>query len=201
GTILMDRALYIKYWQDRSVDIFDVTLQPGVSRAQVKAAITKALSGEHRLFVFTNQEYKDYILKIVNQFFAISYLQMLVAIVVAVIGIINTLIISVSERRRELGVLRAIGRLRSQARRLVLLDAGALPVIGVALGGLASVINILFLTRTVAFLMAGWTIPFHFPIGFIFATLPTILAVALLAAWWPAEHAVRLRAVEAIGYE
>lgn len=201
GTIIMDRALYIQYWQDRSVDFFDVTLQPGVARETAKAAITKRLGGEQRLFVFTNREYKDYILNIVNQFFVINYLQIFVAVVVAVIGIVNTLIISVSERRRELGVLRAIGSLRSQVRRLVLLEAVSIALIGVALGALAGVMNTLFLTRTVAFLLAGWTIPFYFPARFILASIPIVLVVALAAAWWPAEHAVRMRAVEAIGYE
>ncbi|MBI1747294.1 MAG: ABC transporter permease [Acidobacteria bacterium] len=201
GTILMDRELYIKYWHDRSVDFFDVTLQPDHTRGAVKAAILKSLAGEQRLFVFTNQEYKDYILKIVNQFFVINYLQMFVAIIVAVIGIINTLIISVSDRKRELGVLRAIGGLRRQVRRLVLLEAVSITLIGIALGALAGVINTLFLTRTVAFLLAGWTIPFYFPLAIILGSVPFALLVALGAAWWPAEYAVRLRTVEAISYE
>jgi putative ABC transport system permease protein len=137
----------------------------------------------------------------VNQFFTLNYLQMVIAIFVAVLGIVNTLIISVSERRREIGVLRAIGGLRGQIRKMVLLEAVAIAIIGVVMGAVASVFNTYFLVRTAAMLFAGFSIPFTFPLPLILMTLPVVVVIALMAAWWPARRAVQLQVVEAIGYE
>jgi putative ABC transport system permease protein len=201
GTMLMDRALYKKFWRDSGVDYVDVNLKPGVDRAVAKREVERLITGEQRAFVYTNQEYKKWILGLINQFFALNYIQMVVAILVAVIGIVNTLIISVSERRREIGVLRAIGGERRQIRKMVLLEAMAIAIIGVVMGAVANVFNTYFLVRTAAVLLAGFTIPFTFPLSLIVMTLPVVMIIALVAAWWPARRAVQLNVVEAIGYE
>ncbi len=201
GTIYMDRELYKKFWRDSGVDYVDVNLNPGANRGDMKREIERLVVNEQRAFVYTNEEYKRWILNIVNQFFALNYIQMFVAILVAVIGIVNTLIISISERQREIGVLRAVGGLRSQVRKMVLLEAAAIAIIGVVMGAIAGIFNTYFLVRTAAVLLAGFSIPFTFPLPLIVLTLPLVIAIALGAAWWPARRAVRLNVVEAIGYE
>jgi putative ABC transport system permease protein len=128
-------------------------------------------------------------------------MQMLIAIGVAALGIVNALIISTAERKRELGVIRAIGGLRGQLRKMVLLEAAVIAVIGIVTGAIAGAFNTYFLTRTASVMIAGYTIPFTFPVKTILVALPITLAIALLAAWWPARRAVNLKVVEAIGYE
>jgi putative ABC transport system permease protein len=201
GTILMERALYKAYWQDSAVDFVDVNLKPSVDRDAFKREVQRLLAGAQRAFIYTNDEYKQYIITLINQFFMLNYMQMIVAIFVAALGIINTLIISVSERRRELGVIRAIGGLRGQVRKMVLLEAVAISIVGVVTGALAGALNTYFLVRTAAMLLAGFTIPFNFPAALILITFPIVVAIALAAAWWPARRAVQLRVIEAIGYE
>lgn len=201
GAIYMDRALYEQFWRDSGVDYVDVNLKPGADRLAAKRDIERLIAGQQRAFVYTNQEYRTWILGLVNRFFAINYIQMVVAMVVAAIGIVNTLIISVSERRREIGVLRAIGSERKQIRKMVWLEAAAIALIGVVMGAVANVFNTYFLVRTAAVLLAGFTIPFTFPVSLIVMTLPAVVVTALVAAWWPARQAVRLNVVEAIGYE
>jgi putative ABC transport system permease protein len=201
GTVYMDRALYKQFWRDSGVDYVDVNLKPGADRVAAKRDIERLIAGQQRAFVYTNQEYKNWVLGLINQFFTINYIQMVVAILVAVIGIVNTLIISVSERRREIGVLRAIGGERRQIRKMVLLEAVAIALIGVVMGAVANIFNTYFLVRTAAVLLAGFTIPFAFPLSLIVMTLPLVVAIALVAAWWPARRAVQLKVVEAIGYE
>ena len=131
----------------------------------------------------------------------LNYMQMVVAVFVAALGIINTLMISVSERRREIGIVRAVGGLRSQIRKMVLLEAVALAIVGVITGALAGACNTYFLVRTAGMILAGFIIPFRFPSTLILVTLPIVVGIALAAAWWPARHAVRLRVIEAIGFE
>jgi len=201
GAVFFDRELYKRYWNDPAVDIINLILDPGVSAASVKQEVQKAVKGQHRAFIYTNSEYKKWIMDLINGFFVLNYMQMAVAIIIAALGIINTLIISVSERKRELGVLRAIGGLRSQIRKMILLEAAAIAIVGVLSGAVAGMFNTYFLVRTAATMIGGYTIPFRFPLTIVLVALPIALLIALAAAWWPARKAVNLRVVEAIGYE
>ena len=128
-------------------------------------------------------------------------MQMVIAIIVAAIGIFNTLVISVSERRREIGVLRAIGGLRGQIRKMIMLEAIAIAITGLLTGIFAGTLNTYFLVHTAAMVLAGFPLPFQFPVALILVTVPIVLLVAITAAWWPARSAVNLKVVEAIGYE
>jgi len=201
GAVFLDRSLTRLYWNDDSVDILDVNLQPNVDRNQFKTLLQQAIKDEHRAFVYTNDEYKRWVINLIDGFFVLNYMQMAIAILVATLGIINTLIISVAERRREIGVLRALGGLRKQVRRMILLEAVAIAVIGVAAGAIAGIFNTYFLVRTAASMIGGYTIPFRFPLSLIVITLPIVTLIALFAGWWPARRAVNLSVVEAIGYE
>lgn len=201
GSIFLDRELYKRYWNDAAVDIIEINLQPGVNATQFKEQAQRVVRGEHRAFVYTNAEYKRWIMELINGFFVLNYMQMVVAIVIAVLGIVNALLISVAERKRELGVLRAIGGLRGQIRKMILLEAAALAVVGVLIGALAGLLNTYFLVRTAASMIGGFTIPFRFPFWLVLLVLPFALLIALAAAWWPARKAVNLSVIEAIGYE
>lgn len=201
GTIFMDRALYRAYWRDNAVDYVFLNLVPGADRDAVRNQIQRAIAGEQRAFIYTNEEYKQWVINLIDHFFTLTYTQMVVAILVAALGIINTLIISVSERKREIGIIRAVGGLRSQVRKMILLEALAMAIIGVAAGALSGLFNAYFLVRTAATMIAGFTLPLQFPTALVLVTLPLVIAVALAAAWWPAYRAVRLRVIEAIGYE
>jgi putative ABC transport system permease protein len=201
GSVFFDRELYKRYWKDSSVDMIEINLHAGVDRAEVKSQVERMVKGQHRAFVYTNQEYKTWILDLINGFFALSYMQMLVSVVIAALGIVNSLMISVAERKRELGVLRAIGGLRGQIRKMVLLEAAAIAFVGVLIGAIAGALNTYFIVRTMAMMVGGWIIPFEFSPALVLIALPLALAVALVAAWWPARKAVNLRVVEAIGYE
>ena len=112
GTIFMDRALYKKYWGDDAVDFIDVDLNPGVDQLAMKQEIERLTAGSFHAFVYTNAEFKRWISSLVDQFFTLNYMQLVVAVLIAILGIVNTLLISVSERRREIGIVRAIGGLR-----------------------------------------------------------------------------------------
>ncbi len=201
GTIFMDRALYKKYWGDDAVDFIDVDLNPGVDQLAMKREVERLTAGSFHAFVYTNAEFKRWIASLVDQFFTLNYMQLVVAVIIAVLGIVNTLLISVSERRREIGIVRAIGGLRSQIRKLVLLEAVAVAVVGVIVGSLAGVLNTVFMSHSVSVALVGYTAPFYFPWQFILLSLPVVTAVSLAAGWWPARNAARMQVIEAIGYE
>jgi putative ABC transport system permease protein len=201
GTVFMDRKLFKQYWGDSSVDLILLYLQPGIDRSSFKAEINRAMAGEQRAFIYTNEEYKAWSSRLTDQFFTLTYLEMLIAIFVATMGLINMLVVSVSDRQRELGILRALGGLRSQVRKIVLLEAATISLVGFGTGVIAGLFNAYFLVRTAARIIAGFSLRFQFPLSVVLITLPVVLIVALLAAWWTANRAMRLRVVEAIGYE
>ncbi|MDX2032038.1 MAG: FtsX-like permease family protein [Blastocatellia bacterium] len=201
GSVFLERSLYERYWRDEAIDIINVNLLPGVERNAFKSLLQKAIRGEQRAFIYTQEEWRAWVIKLLDQFFAMMYMQMLVAVFTAAVGIVNALIISTAERKRELGVIRAIGGLRGQLRKMILLEAVVIAIIGVFTAVIAGIFNTYFLTRTAASMIGGYTIPFMFPAKIILIALPVVLVIALLAAWWPARRAVRMSVVVAIGYE
>jgi putative ABC transport system permease protein len=201
GTVFMDRSVYKRYWKDDAVDFVDISLKAGQDPTAVKHQIERMTAGEEYAIVYTNAEFRNWIGSLVDAFFVLNYMQLVVAVFVAVMGIANTLIMSVAERRREFGIVRAIGGYRAQVQKMVLLEAVAISVVGVLVGALAAVANIQFMSRTVSSVLAGYSVPFYFPWLLILETFPAVMLVSLLAGWLPARHAMQAPVIEAIGYE
>src|SRR4026209_1096349 len=72
GTILMDRSLFIRYWNDDSVNVFRVYMTQGADAAEVRQRILERYAGARQVFVLTNTELKRYILKIADQWFGLT---------------------------------------------------------------------------------------------------------------------------------
>jgi len=201
GTILIDRQLFIRYWNDDTVNVFRVYATPGTAPLDLRRRIIERLSAERQLFVFTNGEVKAYILKITDQWFGLTSVQIAVAVVVAILGIVNTLTVSITDRRRELGVLQAVGGLHGQIRRTIWLEALSIAVLGLVLGFALGAIGLNYLLQIVEKDIAGMRLDYQFPFTTVAALVPTILVAAFAAAIWPAESAVRGSLVEALEYE
>jgi putative ABC transport system permease protein len=201
GAVFVDRKLYTKYFQDDTVDIFRVYLKPGASANEVKRQILERAGRGRRLFVLSNQEVRSYVVRLTDQWFAMSYLQVFVAVMVAVLGIVNTLTVSIADRRRELGVLRAVGGLRQQIRRTVWMEAGAIALIGLLLGAATGAINLYYELEVIQHDLTGMPLGYQFPFGLTAVLIPVILGAAFAAAILPAENAVRSSLVEALEYE
>ena len=201
GTILMDRSLFLRYWNDDSVNVFRIYLKPGTAPLDVRQRILDAYAGQRQVFVLTNNELKSYILKITDQWFGLTSVQIAVAVLVAILGIVNTLTVSITDRRRELGVLQAVGGLHGQIRRTIWLEALSIGVLGLALGFSLGAVNLYYILQIVHHDIAGMRLDYVFPVGTVLALVPTILGAALVAAIWPAESAVHGSLVEALEYE
>jgi len=108
GSIFMDRTLYKRFWKDDAVDFVDVNLKPGENATSVKRKIDRLTTGTEHALVYTNAEFRVWIGSLVDQFFLLNYMQLVVAVIVAIVGIANTLIVSVLDRRREFAITRAV---------------------------------------------------------------------------------------------
>ncbi|MCS7315539.1 MAG: FtsX-like permease family protein [Bryobacterales bacterium] len=201
GTLLIDRAVYRDWWGDESVNVIRVYLAPGAQAAEVKREILERCGRGRRLFVLANEEVRRYIFRLADQWFGMTYNQIAVAILVAVLGIVNTLTVSITDRRREFGLLLAVGGLRPQVRRTVWMEAVAIGGIGFLLGlglGAVSLYYSLEMTRRD---LAGLSLEYAFPLELAAWLAPVILGAAFLAGLGPAEAAVRGSLVEALEYE
>jgi putative ABC transport system permease protein len=201
GSILIDRGAYIRYWHDSTVNLFRVYLAPGVSEDAVKRRILEQFSGDRRLFVLTNRDVRRYIFNLTDQWFGITYIQIAVAVLVAILGIVNTLTVSITDRRRELGVLQAVGGMRNQIRRTIWLEALTIGAIGLILGLALGAVQLYYSLGISAQDIAGLRLPFEFPFQIALLLVPVILGAAFISAIGPAESAVRGSLVEALEYE
>ena len=189
-----------RYWHDDSVNVFRVYLKPGAS-CRREGRILEQLRGPTAGFRPDERELKSYILKITDQWFGLTSVQIAVAVLVAILGIVNTLTVSITDRRRELGVLQAVGGLHGQIRRTIWIEALSIALLGLMLGFALGAVNLLFTLQIVHRDIAGMRLDYQFPVSVVLGLVPTILAAAFIAAIWPAESAVRGSLVEALEYE
>jgi putative ABC transport system permease protein len=201
GTILMDRAVFQQYWHDDSANAFRLYLQRGADVPSVKQRILERYAGERQVFVMTNGELKAYILKITDQWFGLTSVQIAVAVLVAILGIVNTLTVSITDRRRELGVLQAVGGLRGQLRRTIWMEAVTIGALGLILGFALGAVNLYYILQIVQHDIVGMRLAYEFPFPVMLALIPTIVGAAFIAAIWPAESVVHGSLVEALEYE
>jgi putative ABC transport system permease protein len=201
GTILMDRKVFVRYWRDDSVNVFRVYLAPGAQVPDVKRRILERYEDERQVFVLTNGELRAYIIRVTDQWFALTSVQIAVAVLVAILGIVNTLTVSITDRRRELGVLRAVGGLAGQIRRTIWMEAITIGVLGLILGFAFGALNLYYILEIVRRDIAGMRLDYSLPLATIGMLVPVILAAAFVAAIWPAESAVHGSLVEALEYE
>jgi putative ABC transport system permease protein len=201
GAILMDRSLFMKYWHDDSANAFRVFVDRGTEVSEARQRIVERYAGRRRVFVMTNTELKNYILKIVDQWFGLTSVQIAVAVLVAILGIVNTLTVSITDRRRELGVLRAVGALRPQIRYTIWMEALGVATIGLILGCALGAINLYYILQIAHRDIIGMRLNYEFPVSTALMLVPIILLAAFTAAIWPAESAVRGSLVAALEYE
>jgi putative ABC transport system permease protein len=151
--------------------------------------------------VRSNADLKKDVLEVFDKTFAITYSLEIIAIGVAVLGLFNTLISLILERRREIGILRFIGAFKNQIRRMIWIEAGILGLIGSVMGLVSGVIVSYILIFVVNKQSFGWTIQVHFPYTFILLITTIFWAVSFASGFYPARLASRLNPKEAVRVE
>jgi putative ABC transport system permease protein len=195
GKLLMDRALYQSLWHDDLVTVFPVYLRDGTNLDGVRARMTALLStlanGGLPPLVISNVELRKEILEIFDRTFLLTYVLEAIAVVIAMLGIVNTLITSVLERRREFSTLRAIGGSSAQIRQLVLWEAAYLGAVGIVLGLIGGGFLSLLLIKVINRQSFGWTIQMIVPTGSLIQALLLAALATLVAGYFPARWAAQ----------
>jgi putative ABC transport system permease protein len=189
-----------RYFHIDDATTFLVKTTPGADIDGVKQKIDDLYGKRYQLILESNASIRDRVLKLMDQAFAMFDVLALISIVVASLGVINTLTMNVIERTREIGMLRAIGMLRGQVVGMILAEAAVLGLIGGILGLAAGVIQTrVFLTAMVK--MSGYQLEFALPLDSVITALVIAVLVSQAAAVLPARRATRTRILDAIHYE
>jgi putative ABC transport system permease protein len=170
---------------------------PGASEAAVQRAAKQAMKPFPTVDVLTKKEFTDDVAKQVNQILTFFYVLLSLAVIVSLFGIVNTLALSIHERTRELGMMRAIGTSRRQVRQIIRYESVITALIGAVLG---MVLGVFFaVVVTIPLTDQGFTL--SFPVGTLIVLLVLAALAGVLAAIGPARRAASIDVLEALAYE
>jgi putative ABC transport system permease protein len=197
GNWLTSGSLYRELTPSRvlSDEVVLIKAAPGADLAALRAGLEQATDPLVVVQVQDREEFKGEGARQINALLAVLYGLLALAIVIAVLGIINTLALSVIERRREIGMLRAVGVLRPQLRRTIYLESMLIAVFG-AIVGVA--LGLTFGSLFVRTLREQGLDQISAPIGQAVLMLVLAAVVGVLAALWPAVRAARTPPLAAI---
>jgi putative ABC transport system permease protein len=201
GKLVMDRSLYRSLWDDDTTTVIAIYLAPGADVGAVRRQVNERMAKVGQTVTISNAEIRREILAIFDRTFRVTYALELIAVAIALLGIVNTLLTSVLERQRELATLRAIGASAGQIRRLVLWEGLYLGALGAGLGVAGGVALSLLLIHVVNKQSFGWTIHFHFPVWLVLQGIVLAVGAALAASYLPALWAARQSVVDGLRYE
>jgi putative ABC transport system permease protein len=165
--------------------------------ASAGKSLEAAVKGSGDATLHTGDAYVKDSTKDMATFLAMLYVLLGFSVIVSLFGMVNTLVLSVFERTRELGMLRAIGMTRRQARRMIRHESVITALIGAALGlGLG-----VFLAALVTQAMSDYGLTLTLPLGPLAAFTVVAILAGIAAAVMPARRASRLNVLDALHYE
>jgi putative ABC transport system permease protein len=192
GAIVVAEEQLAAIWNDRQANLFRLWLEPGASAATVRQEVLARLGPGY--YAITARQFLDAVQSVLRQFFVASWVLVLVAPLVGVIGVINSQLATVVDRWGEIAMLRTIGVSRRDLTRAVLLECGAIGTLGGLLGlALGAMLFTQFVAGTMR-LLTGWRIPIVLPILPLLAGVVAAGVIAAAAGWVPARLASRLDA-------
>jgi putative ABC transport system permease protein len=169
----------------------------GGATTKTTEALQAALASYPDAKVATRDDWVETRAKGVNQLLNLLYVLLALSVIVSLFGMVNTLVLSVFERTREIGMLRAVGMTRRQVRRMIRSESIVTALIGAALGLPLGVFLAWLVTRALSDQGVAFAIPGNLLLYFVLVAV----SAGLLAAIMPARRASRLKVLESLQYE
>jgi putative ABC transport system permease protein len=176
-------------------DLYTFLTVSGGENESNQQAIESALAAYPNAKVQTRQQFIDNQISGLNSVLNILYVLLALSVIVSLFGIVNTLVLTVFERTREIGMLRAIGLTRRQTRRMIRHESVITALIGAVVGIVLGLILASLLIAKVDFLV------FSFPTTQVIVFTIAAIVVGILAAIFPARRAAKLDPLQALHYE
>ena len=198
GSVLVTQAVMARDFRQTQDTIDFIEPEKGANPARVQAILAKGVEAAFPVAeVLNQQELKENREEQVQQLVNLVYALLFLAIVISIFGIANTLALSIHERRRELGMLRAIGMSRRQVRTMIRYEAVITALIGAILGMALGLVFAALIAQPLK--DEGFTL--SYPIGSLAGLLVFAAIIGVLAAIAPARRASRLDVLESLQFE
>ena len=199
GNLTISRSLARAQFGQRE-DAFDfVVYAPGVGNATVQPAVDRVLATAFpQTKSRTAAQFKKEQSEQINTLLTLIYVLLALSVIVSLFGIVNTLVLSIYERTRELGMMRAIGTQRRQLRQMIRYESVITALIG---GLLGLVIGVVGAVLTVTFALSGSGFVQSIPVGTLIVLLLVAALAGVIAAQLPARRAAKLDLLEALASE
>lgn len=187
GLIMMHLPQYQKDFRDVSINTAAVYVEPGAKPSVVREALKVQLSGEYDVLIMLNRSLKQRALEIFDRTFAITNVLKVVAVAVAVMGVITTMAALILQRQREIGILRSVGASQSQLVRMTLVESCLIGLFAVVIGSVCGPAVALVLIKVINKLFFGWTIIPTLHAGWFLEAAAWVIAASLIAGIFPAR--------------
>jgi putative ABC transport system permease protein len=197
GDVTLSNQSLVDDWESKDIAFAMVVSSPGTDADQLKRAADQALKPFPTAKPQTIAEFKDEQNKGVNGLVTLIYALLALSVIIALLGIVNTLALSVHERTRELGMLRAVGMSRRQVKRMIRAESVITAAIGAVLGTVLGIVFALIVSRPLA--ADGFV--FSLPIGSLIAVFILAGLAGVLAALPPARRAAKVDVLRAVTTE
>jgi len=179
----------------------EVIARPGADIVAVRRAVEGVVANSPvRATVYTGREIVDGTLRSLSQITAIFRFMVWAVVAATALAVLNTMVISVVERRRELGILRAVGTSRRTIRRVVLCEAAVITAAGLVLGTFVGTVQHVAGVRATATL-TGFTVQYQFVAVPLLTATVAAVGMVVVGAIGPAWRAGKIDVISAIGYE
>ena len=194
--ITISTALFDKYVPRPRDEMVLLNTPGGVTDANT-SRLESAEKGFADAKVQTREESKSNFEAPINKLLNLLYALLALSVIVSLVGIINTLVLTVFERTREIGMLRAVGMTRQQVRMMIRYESIVTALMGAALGMAVGVFLAAVITHALSSSGIVFAVPWSQLVYFVFAAI----VVGVLAAVVPARRAARLNVLRALQYE
>jgi putative ABC transport system permease protein len=196
GEVTISHAAFAEGFPRPRNDYTFVEMDGGVTAANT-AALERTLAAFPDAKLQTREQFKDAQVAQLARTLNVIYVLLGLSVIVSLFGIVNTLVLTVFERTRELGMLRAVGMTRGQVRRMIRHESIVTALLGAALGIAAGI----FLAALITHALGDEGFAFALPLGSLALFVLAAVVVGIVAAILPARRASRLNVLDALQYE
>ena len=201
GSIILPRDEFARLWHDTQVSHLNVFLREGADIDEVRERIVQNLGRSYSVKVLTVPQTLAYHQDMVDRAFAFTYAIQLLVVAVTLAGIFDLLTTQILERRREMGIFRALGSDESRIARAIRLEALVIGTVGALLGGVLGIGTSLLWVHVNFRILIGYVLEHHFAVFTAVWCLLLAAGVAMLAGQLAARGALREPVLDTLRYE
>jgi len=201
GVILMDRDSYTAHWPAPGAHTSGVHLHDPSQADALGTELREQFGQDSEYAIYSNASLRQRIFEIFDQTFAVTYVLRTISVIVAVLGVSLTLTTLVTEREREIGIIRAIGGSSGQVRRAFVAESALIGLLASLVGLTAGACLAMVLTWVINLAFFGWTVQLRYPWELLAWTPAWIIAAAAIAGLLPATRAARIQPATALRSE